>query len=45
MELAEQEENWRDSLADSLRTDNDYYEEDDDEDDEVINNRAGARRS
>ena len=46
MELASQEENWRESLADSLRTDNEYYEEGTYSDEEGPDmNRAIARRS
>ena len=45
MELADQKENWRESLAESLRTDNKYYEEEDDNDNEEISSRAIARRS
>jgi hypothetical protein len=45
MELAEQEHNWRESLAESLRTDSDYYRDEDEENEEEIINRAIARRS
>jgi len=45
MELAEQEHSWRESLAESLRTDSDYYRDEDEENEEEIINRAIARRS
>ena len=46
IKLAEQEDNWRDSLTQSLQTNDEYYDQDNDNDDEEqISNRAIARRS
>jgi hypothetical protein len=47
IKLAEQEENWRESLTESLRTNDEYYDEECEYDDngEILSNRAIARRS